>query len=81
MIKRREDFRFSLESRHALRVAGEGFRQDFYCDIAAELGIPRTVHFSHSTRTDSSENFVGPDASAGGHCHLGGDYTPRDITA
>ena len=37
MIERSEDFRFALESRHALGVARERLGQDFQRDIAPKL--------------------------------------------
>jgi len=71
VIQRGQDLRFTLKPRHPFGVTRERFWQDFRRDIAPELGIPGTIYFAHSARTNSSEDFIGADAIARDQRHLG----------
>jgi flagellar biosynthesis regulator FlbT len=36
MVQRRKDLRFSLKPREAIRISGEGLRQDLQRDVALQ---------------------------------------------
>ena len=51
---------FTLETLAQLGAICKMRRQDFDGYNAVEAGIPGFVNLSHSARTDSGEDFVGP---------------------
>jgi hypothetical protein len=63
VIQRRQNFRFALESCHALGVAGKRFGQDLESDVALQLGVACAVNLAHSARTDGRENLIQTDSS------------------
>lgn len=50
-----------LEAAEAVGVGGKVGGQHLESDLAAEPRILRLVNFSHATRAQEGENFVGPD--------------------
>src|SRR4030095_11559038 len=58
MVERREQTRFALEPRAALRTAGECARQDLDRDVAPELGVPRAIDLAHSAGANPRLNPV-----------------------
>ena len=65
----RQDLGFPLEAHKAVRVSGHRGGQDFDRDFTIELGVPRTVHLTHSARSDGGKDFVEPQTSSGGKGH------------
>jgi hypothetical protein len=51
---------FALESLTQLGMIGKMRWQDLDGDDAIQAGITGLINLAHSTRTDSSEDFVGP---------------------
>jgi hypothetical protein len=43
-----QELRFAFETRHPLRILGEGARQNLQRNVAPELCVRRAVHFSHA---------------------------------
>jgi len=43
VVERRQDLRFPLESREALRIRGKQIRQQLQRDVAPELRIARAI--------------------------------------
>ena len=64
MRERGHRLRFTLESRQALGIRGEQFRQDLDRDVAIELVIARPIHLSHATGADGAEDFVRAESRA-----------------
>ena len=62
MIERGQNFRFALETRHTLSVAGEDFRLDLDGHNTIEPCVPSAVNLAHPTCTDSWEDFIGAQA-------------------
>jgi len=52
MVQRSKDASLPLESGQTLGVLGKGFGENFDRDLAAELGVPGAVHFSHAAAAD-----------------------------
>jgi hypothetical protein len=65
VVERREHSRFALETGEAIRIAGEGVRQDLQRDLAIQLGIARAVHLAHAAGPEGGENLVRAEAGAG----------------
>jgi hypothetical protein len=51
MVERSKDLCFALEARHAVRIAGKNFRQDFQRYVAAERGVAGSIDLPHAART------------------------------
>jgi len=60
MIQAGDGFCLALESLAQFSAVGEMSWQNFNRDGSIEASIAGFVHFSHSARTDSGENFVRP---------------------
>jgi hypothetical protein len=56
--------RLALESRAAVGIGREGFRQDLDRDSAIQTGVARFVDFAHAARTKGGLDFVGAEARA-----------------
>ncbi len=69
MVERREDLRFALETRHALGVCGESFRQDLDCHVAPQPRVPGAVHLPHSAGADRRHDFIGPEPGTRSESH------------
>ncbi len=69
MIHRSKKPRLALEPRHAFLVLRERFREDFDRDLAAELGVPGTINFAHTARTDGREDLVLRQPGSGSQLH------------
>jgi hypothetical protein len=65
MVQRREHLRFALETRNPFGIAGEDLRQDLDRDVAAKLGIARTIHLAHAAGADGRQDLIRTDASTG----------------
>ena len=58
MIEGREDFCFARETRHALGVARECFRQDLKRNVSTELRIACAINLAHPPSADGREDFA-----------------------
>ena len=60
-----QEFGFALEPGQAIRIGGEGFRQDLDRDIALQTRVACLVHLAHSPCADGGEDVVWADTRAG----------------
>ena len=58
VVQAADGFGFTLEAFPALRVGGEVFRQDFDGYSSVEARVGRTIHLSHTARTELVGDFV-----------------------
>ena len=63
MIQGRDGAGFALEA------FGELLGGNFDGDVAVQAGIARAVDFAHPAGSDGGENFIRPEAGAGGQRH------------
>ena len=70
VIQRREQFRFTLETRQALVVAGELFGKDFDRDVAIELRIAGAVHLPHAACADGRDDLIDAEFCSCGERHV-----------
>jgi hypothetical protein len=70
MIERREDLRFALKPREAIRIVRQRGREDFDGDVATELCIARTIHLAHAASPDGGKDLVRSEAGTGSKSHL-----------
>ena len=70
MCRRRKNFRFSLKPSKAFPIAGEGLRQRLDGDITLKAGVASPVDLSHPAGTNSGNDFVWADTSAGEETHV-----------
>ena len=66
MIELGEQLGFALEPFASLPVAGQLFWQYLDGNIAPELRITGSIHFTHSTGTDGRQDLVGAKLGTGG---------------
>ena len=64
MVQGRGGAGLLLEARQPIRVERDLLGQDFQSHLAAEPGVPRPVHLSHSPRAERSEDLVGTKPGA-----------------
>jgi hypothetical protein len=57
VIERREQLRFALESREAIRIEGEDSWQHFQRDVSIELRVARSMDFAHPAGADGGDDF------------------------
>ena len=69
MIERGEHLRLPLETRQALGIAGNGWRQDFDRDQAIQRCIAGFVDLAHAARADSGRDLIRTNAPALERCH------------
>ncbi len=69
VIELRKEPGFSLEPIQAFFGARKLLGKDFDCDVASEFGVAGSVDFSHSTRTNSLDDFVLAEFGTGGEGH------------
>ncbi len=62
MVEAGEDLGFSLEPREAIRISGEGFRQNLQGDLAVELRIGGLIDLPHAAFADEDGHVVVPEA-------------------
>jgi hypothetical protein len=58
MVQQGERTGLALEAGQAFGVACESLRQDFDCDVALELGVPRAIDLAHPARANRRLDFV-----------------------
>ena len=58
MVQRREQLRFAMKARQALRVAGDFRQQHFDRDVAVELRVARAVHLAHAACPEQRLNLI-----------------------
>jgi hypothetical protein len=58
MVQRRQRLRFAFETRGAVAISREGFRQQLDRDAASEPRVARPVHLSHTAGAEAALNFV-----------------------
>jgi hypothetical protein len=64
MVQGCENFRLALESRGALRIAGQCVGQDLDRDAATELRVPGPVDFAHAAGIERADYFIGAETRA-----------------
>ena len=64
MVQSREQPRFPLSIRAALRIRNEMRRQDLDRDLATELRVTGAIHLAHSTRPQQGSELVDPDLAS-----------------
>ena len=81
MVQRCQHESFALESRHAFRIAREGFGQDLDRHLSrVKRGIAGAIDFTHSANSQKFQDFVRADLRAGFECHrVRTDYTFYDL--
>ena len=78
MIQRSQHLGLVLESRHALRVAGEGIRQHLECNVRASAWNRGAVDFAHAAGADGGRDLVWAEPFA---CAKRHDYSNKFIVA
>ena len=58
MVESGEDLGLALEAGHAVRVGGEGIRQDFDGDVAIQPGVGGPVNHAHAALAEFAEDLV-----------------------
>jgi hypothetical protein len=58
MIQRREDLRFALKPRQAIRIGGEQLRQDLQRNVSVQFCVVRAIDVPHSARAYRCSNLV-----------------------
>jgi len=58
MIQRGQHLGFALESRHVLRIVGQGRGQDLDRDVAVQLGVVGAINLAHAAGAKRRHNFV-----------------------
>ena len=71
MVQRREELRFSLESRDALFIGGELVRQHLDGYVAVELRVASAIDLAHPTLADRGDDFVGAEVRSNFERHSG----------
>ena len=66
MVQRREDLRFTLKPRQAIRIGDECVRKDLERHIALQLGVVRAVHLAHATSAQRADDVIGTEVSTRG---------------
>ena len=69
VIELRKEPGLSLESVQAFFVSCELLRKDFDGDVTSEFGIAGSIDLSHTTRTNSLDDFVLAESGSGGEGH------------
>src|SRR5262245_28239751 len=64
MIQRSQHAGLILESRHALVIVTEDFREELDSDTAAQLGISCLIHFTHTTCSQMAGDLVVSESSS-----------------
>ena len=71
MIQRRENSRFTLETRNAVVVVAEGFGKELDGDTAAQPRVGGLIHVSHAARSQVARDLV--------VCELGANHVVMKI--
>ena len=58
MVQRGKDFRFAFKTSEAVGFFCKRLRQDLQCYVAVELGIPGSIHLTHTAFTEQTGHFV-----------------------
>jgi hypothetical protein len=69
MIERGQHLRLAAEPYQPIGIVGEPFGKNLQRDVATELGIPRAIHLTHAALAKLRDDFIRPEASAGGQRH------------
>ena len=69
MIQARQCSRLAPEARPSSLVFEELFGKDLHGHVPSQPGVLGPPDLSHSPRADRTEDFVGPEAGAGGDRH------------
>jgi hypothetical protein len=70
MIQRRQQASLAFEACQAFWIVGECGRQDFYSDVASQVGIPRAIDLTHAAAAEGGEDLIRPESSADGKGHF-----------
>ena len=70
MVERRDGAGFLFEADEPVAFAREGFRKDFYRDVASEPRVAGAHHFAHSTGAQWRDDFVGTELCSGRQRHF-----------
>ncbi len=69
MVEGAEDARFLFETLQTIGIIGERFGKDFDGDGAVEARVASAIDFSHATRADGRNDFVGAKSKALSEAH------------
>ncbi len=61
MVERREHFRFAMETRQAVRVAGDLRAEALQGDVTMKPGVPSSIHHPHATRAQRGQHLIGAE--------------------
>ena len=64
MIERGEHARFAFEQGAALRIRGEGWRQDFYRNVSSECVVVRSIDFTHAADAEQRAECIAAKMAA-----------------
>ena len=67
MIERREHARFAFEPGKAIRIAGEGPRQELDRHVSAQSRIASAIDLAHAAHSDALVDLIDPEAPTGKH--------------
>jgi len=58
MVQAADDLRLAFKALEPLRIGGQLFWKNLYCDFAVQAGVRRTIHFAHTTGTEQAANNI-----------------------
>ncbi len=64
MIERGEHARFAFEQGAALRIGGEGWRQDFNRNVSSERVVVRSIDFAHAADAEQRAECIAAKMAA-----------------
>ena len=62
MFERRQNLRFSFESREPFRICGKNLWKNFQCNVTGKSRIARTIDLAHTTSAQNASDLVRADA-------------------
>ena len=70
MVQRCKHLGLAFEPGKPIGILCQSDRKNLYRDIAVEVGVPRSIHFSHSAGADWREDLVGAEFGAHRKRHI-----------
>ena len=58
MIERTQNFSFTMEAGHAIRIAQKCRRQNFQRHVGLERRVPRAVYLAHTALAEQGDHFI-----------------------
>ena len=75
VVEAGENLRLAPKPGKAVRVIGEGVREDLQGDLTVELGVSRLPDLPHAALADEGGDIIVPEAGAGTERHTGPERT------